>query len=248
LIFSSKGVIELLILDSHAHCGLTLPFERIRSLWDQGDIHGGVLFSPVEEIYDRGDRNFVDSPEFQKSRDDVHKYLESLKGENIYIFWFVWNDFSYPGEEFSGIKWHRHASEPKYLYGTKECDVIIEDICERQLPVILEEEFSNTLMLIEKFEKQTITIIPHLGNLNGGYERLKEAGVFENPFVYVDTSLASPYQVKDFVSNYGSDRIMFGSDYPFGDPVDECVKIKDLFSGEDLEKILAKNLLNLLYD
>ena len=47
----------LLALDSHVHCGLTLPLETIVRLWKEGNIDGGVLFSPVEEIYNRYDWN-----------------------------------------------------------------------------------------------------------------------------------------------------------------------------------------------
>ena len=74
----------MLVLDCHVHCGLTLTYERIRSLWEEGGIDGGVLFSPVEEIYDRGDRSFVDSPYYKESRRNVHEYLKSLKKENIF--------------------------------------------------------------------------------------------------------------------------------------------------------------------
>jgi len=234
------------ILDSHVHCGVTLPMERVQPLWEAGGIEGGALFSPVEEIYDRFDRNFVDSPSYAVSREKVHRYLESLRSEKHYIFWFVWNDFKTPGPDFSGIKWHRHGHEPDYLYGTRECEEIIEHICERRMPVILEEEFSRTLMMVEKFDGRTVTIIPHFGGLNGGYGRLKETGLFDDPTVYVDTALAAPGQIEDFASTYGVDRILFGSDFPFGDPVDECLKVKNIFTGEERRKVLGENLVNLL--
>ncbi len=236
----------MLTLDSHVHCGLSLPLERVMPLWEAADIEGGVLFSPVEEIYDRFDRHFVDSPYYAESREKVHRYLESLRSENLYIFWFVWNDFKEPGPDFSGIKWHRHSHEPDYLYGSKECEEIIEHICERRMPVILEEEFSRTLMMVEKFDGRTVTIIPHFGGLNGGYLRLKETGLFANPNVYVDTALAAPGHIEDFAATYGVDRILFGSDYPFGDPVDECSKVKSIFTGEERRKVLGENLVNLL--
>lgn len=234
------------VLDSHVHCGLTLPLERVKPLWEAGGIEGGVLFSPVEEIYDRFDRSFVDSSFYAESRDKVHQYLESLRSENLYIFWFVWNDFKIPGLNFSGIKWHRHGEEPDYLYGTKECDAIIEHICERRMPVILEEEFSRTMMMVKKFSGQTVTIIPHFGGLNGGYDRLKEAGLFEDPTVFVDTALAGPREIEDFAATYGVERILFGSDFPFGDPVHECLKVRNIFSGKELRKVLGENLVKLL--
>jgi len=234
------------VFDSHVHCGLTLPLERIQPLWDMGGIEGGVLFSPVEEIYDRFDPSFVDSPRYAESRENVHQYLESLRSEKRYIFWFVWNDFKIPGPDFLGIKWHRHSHEPDYLYETKECEEIIEHICKRRMPVILEEEFSRTLMMVEKFSGRTVTIIPHFGGLNGGYERLKDTGLFEDPYVYVDTALAGSRQIEDFAATYGVERILFGSDFPFGDPVEECRKVKNIFSGEEQRKVLGENLVHLL--
>jgi len=234
------------VLDSHAHCGLTLPFERLKPLWLKAEIEGGVLFSPVEEIYDRFDGNFIDSSSYQESRDNVHCYLQSVKSELTFVFWFVWNDFKKPGRKFSGIKWHRHAYEPHYLYGTRQCDQLIEYICQLRLPVILEEEFDRTREMVKIFMGRTVTIIPHFGNLNGGYYQLKRAGLFEDPAVYVDTALASSDQIEDFAATYGTDRILFGSDFPFGDPVQECLKVKSLFTGTERQRILGENLLDLL--
>ncbi len=234
------------ILDSHAHCGLSLPLERLKPLWEKGGIEGGVLFPPVEEIYERFDGSFVDSLAYRESRQNVHRYLQSIRSDLTFIFFFVWNDFKKPGKDFSGIKWHRHMGEPMYLYGTRECDELIEHICYRRLPVILEEEFARTRELVKIFSGRTVTIIPHFGNLNGGYSSLKKAGLFEDTSVYVDTSLASPDQIEDFAANYGSERILFGSDFPFGDPVHECLKVKKIFSGEERQKVLGENLIRLL--
>lgn len=64
-----------LVLDGHAHCGLTVPFEQIAYEWQTGEIQGGVIFSPVEEVYDRYDSSFTDSEEYRRSRSRVHKYL-----------------------------------------------------------------------------------------------------------------------------------------------------------------------------
>ena len=94
--------------------------------------------------------------------------------------------------------------------------------------------------------RRTTVIIPHLGMLNGGYENLKRAGVFENPTVYVDTALAGSTDMQDFVSNYGIDRILFGSDFPFGIPANERLKVERIFSGTEREKVLGQNLLALL--
>ncbi|KUK83502.1 MAG: putative metal-dependent hydrolase [Pelotomaculum thermopropionicum] len=233
-------------LDSHAHCGLTLPLETLLPLWDYGNIDGGVLFSPVEEVYDRYNRKFTDNESYRKSREKVHNYLKSLISERIFAYWFVWNDFLPPGQGFSGIKWHRHSNEPEYLYESEKCARFIDYVCNLHLPVIIEEEFHHTLQLVDRINRQTVVIIPHFGGLNGGYARLKEAGLFENNMVYVDTALAGSREIIDFAADYGTDRILFGSDFPFGEPAYECYKLERIFSGKTLEKVLAQNLLHLL--
>lgn len=236
----------MLALDAHAHCGLTLPFRRLEPEWESGNIKGGVLFSPVDEIYDRYDPHFTDSDRYKKSRERVHSYLESLMAELTFCYWFVWNDFILPKETFSGIKWHRHPYEPVYNYDAEGCEVFINHVCSLGLPIIIEEDFSNTLMLVNRIGGRTAVIIPHLGALNGGYEQLKRAGLFENKLVYADTALAGTYEMEDFAGEYGVDRIMFGSDFPFGDPSYERYKVEQVFYGRDREKVLAENLLALL--
>jgi predicted TIM-barrel fold metal-dependent hydrolase len=114
------------------------------------------------------------------------------------------------------------------------------------LPVIIEEEFHHTAELVNRFNGRTVAIVPHLGMLNGGYQRLKGAGLFENPAVYVDTALAGIREIEDFAACYGVERILFGSDFPFGNPAHERTKVEKIFNGEDLEKVLSRNLLGLL--
>lgn len=236
----------MLVLDAHAHCGPTLPWEKLHPYWRDGDIDGGVLFAPVEEIYDRYDRRFTDNDFYRQSRKDVHNYLESLIAEYIFVYWFVWNDYKLPRDSFQGIKWHRHDNEPEYQYDIPECEQFIDHVCGRNLPVIIEEEFHHTMELVERINGRTVVIIPHFGALNGGYGRLKKAGLFENPTIYVDTALAGYREIEDFAADYGVDRILFGSDFPFGNPTMERSKVEHIFSGKDREKVLAENLLALL--
>ena len=235
----------MLVLDAHVHCGTTLPFEKVEKSWHEGLIDGGVLISPVEEIYDRYNRSFTDSPYYQASRREVHRYLESIKKENIYRLWFVWNDFELPRPGFAGVKWHRHAYEPVYDYASPACERFLQYVYEQRLPILLEEEFRNTLDFVRRVDQRTVIIIPHMGGLNGGYWSLKRAGIFDLPTVYVDTALATPDEILDFACVYGTDRIMFGSDFPFGDPAWERAKVERIFSGADLEKVLSGNAVRL---
>ena len=100
--------------------------------------------------------------------------------------------------------------------------------------------------MVEKINNRTIIIIPHFGALNGGYSRLKEADLFENPMIFVDTALAGPGEIKDFAADYGVQRILFGSDFPFGEPARERSKVERIFTGKKRKRVLAENLLELL--
>lgn len=236
-----------IVLDGHTHCGLGLPFDHLAVEWKLAGIQGGVIFSPVEEIYDRYDPVFDDSQEYLRSRARVHQYLIELAArQNVYPYFFVWNDFCSVPQGFFGIKWHRHSGEPVYQYGTQRCLNLIEEICLRKLPVVLEEEFSNTLKFVDRIDGRTVVIIPHMGALNGGYGRLKSSGIFDMRNVWVDTALAGHGEIRDFAETYGTDRIIFGSDYPFGVPSAEKRKVFHLFSGHDLTSVLSGNLMRLL--
>ena len=236
-----------LVLDSHTHCGLTVPFEDLSQEWELGAIDGGVVFSPVEEIYDRYDPYFTDSDDYGCSRRRVHDYLLKLGvTKTIFPYFFIWNDFAPIPAGFVGIKWHRHPGEPVYLYESAQCQNKIDEICGKRLPVVLEEEFANTLHFIKIISGRTVVIIPHMGALNGGFYKLKKAGVFENETVWVDTALASRQEIDDFADAYGIERMMFGSDYPFGTPASEKRKVMECFSGSDLASVWSWNLLRLL--
>ena len=206
-----------------------------------------LSFSPVEEIYDRYDPRFTDSEEFRRSRSAVHDYLMELSSrDHIYPYFFVWNDFVPIPDVFVGIKWHRHPGEPTYDYGSPRCEQTLDHIRRHRLPIVLEEEFHHTLDFIERIDGGTVVIIPHMGGLNGGYRRLKEAGVFHRSNIRADTALASAREIADFAESYGIERLLFGSDYPFGVPAHEKRKVADLFSGEDRDAVLAGNLLSVL--
>ncbi len=236
-----------LVLDGHTHCGFTVPYDELSREWQVAGIDGGVMFSPVEEIYDRYDPWFSDSDGYRTSRSKVHKYLLDLASrDHIHPYFFVWNDFLPVPDGFVGIKWHRHPGEPKYNYRTRECEAVVEQICQKQLPIVLEEEFENTVDFVDKIDNRTTVIIPHMGGLNGGYRRLREARVFDRKSVWVDTALASAAEIADFAERYGIERIIFGSDYPFGVPAHGKRKVERLFSGQDRELVLSGNLLRLL--
>ncbi len=233
------------IIDAHAHCGIQerFPPQSFADYFDHvkgSEITGVVMFAPVAEIYDRYAFRFEDTPEWQEKRWAANDYLLTVANDELEVFpyFFVWNDFAV-GQltpQQWGIKWHRHADEPVYHYDSPGCMKAVEVIRQRNLPVVFEEELKNTLRFINEIATGIRVIIPHLGFLNGGYRKLSDFGIWENPDVFTDTSLASPHDIMDYVRNYGHERIMFGSDFPFGEPVRELAKVSKLDISQEMKE------------
>ncbi len=242
------------IIDCHHHCGVqnvSWGWEQKRPLLQAAGIRGVGLIPPVEDIYDRLDPGFIDSPAWQACRRRAHRYLLELHdpGFRFFPYFFVWNDFAWEdlGPEFVAIKWHRHPDEPAYRYDHPRCREFLQVVRERGLPILLEESFDNTRFFLERLAPDLPVVIPHLGALNGGYMRLKAAGVWDRPRTYADSSTAEPAEIEDFLARYGSSRLLFGSDHPFGDPQIELAKIVSLNLPEDEARAVLGDNFRRLY-
>lgn len=246
------------IIDAHAHCGIQddFPPQSIDDYLDHvGDsgISGAVMIPPVIEIYDRYNPDFEDNPRWCDRRRRANQYLIDLEDHSfrVFPFFFIWNDFAVeqllPGHR--GIKWHRHSDEPSYHYDDPRCMETIHEIRRRNMVVCLEEEWHYTLKFINELAPGVRIIIPHCGLLNGGYDGFCHSGIWEMPHIYTDTSLVPSDLVIDYVRRYGTERIMFGSDFPFGDPRGEFRKVMRMkLSDGEKEAIVGANVERLLYD
>ena len=61
-------------------------------------------------------------------------------------------------------------------------------IRDRGLPILLEEEFQYTVQFVREWAPACRILVPHVGNLNGGYIALKAVGVWALPNVFTDSS------------------------------------------------------------
>jgi uncharacterized protein len=180
------------IIDCHIHCGVqhvSWGWEGIRPLLLDAGIQGAGLIPPVEDIYDRYDFHFTDTPAWQTCRRQAHQYLLGLKksseGRRLCLpdclekgrplsqpanpdadietlpYFFVWNDFAYEelGPEFVAVKWHRHANEPEYRYDDARCREFLAAVKARGLPILLEETFTNTLFFLEQMLPDGVPLI-----------------------------------------------------------------------------------------
>jgi hypothetical protein len=244
----------MIAIDSHIHCGIqnvSLPFDAIEPLLQEADITGACLFAPVEDVYDRYDPHFQDTPAWRHTRREANRYVLGLAGQraHTYPYLFVWNDFALEelDQPFCGIKWHRHTDEPVYHYDDPQCARILQEITARRLPIVLEESFANTLRFIFELGPESVVIIPHMGLLNGSYEALERAGVWRRKNTFADTALASGAEMRHFLQHYGAERLLFGSDFPFGDPRHELRKVHSLgLSDAGLEQVLGGNIRRLI--
>jgi hypothetical protein len=244
----------LRIIDSHIHCGVQhvdLPYEDIEPLLRRDGISGACMFAPVEDIYDRDNFDFQDNNDWRRTRRKANRYLLQLaaEGEAVFPYLFVWNDFAVDElhHPYCGIKWHRHSYEPEYHYEDPRCARMIEEITRRRLPIVLEESFDNTLRFVERLAPEAVIIIPHLGGLNGSYQSLDRAGIWRRANVYADSALASTAEIRHFLEYYGPEKLLFGSDYPFGTPGQELGKIERMkLSAADFERVVSGNILALL--
>lgn len=243
------------IIDAHAHCGRQdrSPPQALEDYLEHSrgsGIVGAVMFPPVYEIYDRYDCSFEDNDHWRRRRDAANRYLIELETPfEVIPFYFVWNDFALDKitSLHRGIKWHRHSDEPEYHYDDPRCLAVLSEIRRRNLPVVLEEEWHKTTMFIDTLASGIRVVIPHCGLLNGGYERFRRQDIWGHPDIYTDTSLVPGEVIADYVDRYGSERIMFGSDFPFGDPRRELGKIMRLrLADAEKEALVGGNVRRLL--
>jgi predicted TIM-barrel fold metal-dependent hydrolase len=154
------------------------------------------------------------------------------------------------GKPFYGGKWH-------WMRGVQDCssnyqalkDPKLEEFIDASekidLPIVIEEEFAFTEALVKK-TKNLKVIIPHLGGLGGNpMDFLNTFKGRDN--VYFDTALASSDTVMKFIDKIGHERILFGSDIPFGTMKWEMEKVLSLpIVDEKKEWVLSKNLKRLI--
>ncbi len=154
------------------------------------------------------------------------------------------------GKGFYGGKWH-------WMRGIQDCssnyqaleDPKLREFIETSeridLPIVFEEELAFTEAFVRKTKHLKI-IIPHLGMLGGNpMDFLHAFKGREN--VYFDTALAGSDTVMKFIEKIGYERILFGSDIPFGTMKWEVEKVLSLPIEDDKKEwIFSKNLKRLI--
>lgn len=129
------------------------------------------------------------------------------------------------------------------------------EAAEGRLPILIhmgdaEKDSSSPerlLTVLKKFPKLTV-IGAHLG----GYQKWESAyEILAGMNLYFDTSSSlpflSPETAADIIRKHGSDKVLFGTDYPMWMPNEELDRFMKLpLTDEEREKILWKNCAKLL--
>lgn len=215
------------IIDSHIHWGgslalpgVTITTQELLRQAEESGVDRMVIFPfPSTAIADR--------------RINETLLLEAEAIDRFIPYYYIPDDLlPIPrGKGFYGGKWH-------WVGGVQDCssnyDVLNDPGLEKfigeseaiDLPLVFEEELAFT----EAFVKMTKTlkvIVPHMGMLGGNPLDFLRAFKGRGN-VYFDTSLASPHTVIEFEKEIGSERILFGSDIPFGAMKREVEKVLSL--------------------
>jgi len=234
------------IIDSHTHWGHSLSLLGVNVTSDE--LLQQAQQSGVERVV------IFPFPSTAIANKEMNDSLleEAKKNEKFIPYWYIPEDLQpIPKEKgFLGGKWHwirgvQDCSSNYDLLKDPQLKIFIEESEKTDLPIVFEEELSFT----ENFVKMTNSlkvIIPHMGMLGGNpLDFLETFKTVQN--VYFDTSLAGKMTISKFIEKIGPERIIFGSDIPFGIMKHELEKILSL-SLEEAKKelILSRNIKRLI--
>ena len=127
----------------------------------------------------------------------------------------------------------------------------IYELCEGRLPILIHTgdsryDFSNPnrMMPILDIYKNLIVIGAHFGGWSLWEEATEKLCKYKNFYVDCSSSLyaMTPEKAKELIMAYGTDRVLFGTDYPMWKPVDEIKRFMQIeLSVEEREAIFYNN-------
>lgn len=234
-----------MIVDAHTHLGsfplfnVSLDADSLIKLMDDNGLNHAILFSFPNEL----------------TLDAVSRYRERLSG-------LVWVN-PHDGESalkaievgvkewgFKGIKLHPLLDA--YLPDSEIVFPVMELANELRIPVLfhcghppwsLPWHFGD---LADRFSDVQI-VLAHMGHghivyINGALEI-----AYKHNNIYLETSgMPMHGKIKEAVCKVGVDRVMYGSDTPFGHPAFELKKVEvSGINSYELEKVLSKNAIEL---
>lgn len=243
------------IIDAHVHIGRKhLPLEQVQDVLDKSDVDRAVVFADPESSDIPGDNQYV--LEVADRTDHIPFFYiggNAYSGNRPFqdlpdpeavtpyrgIKWHCWHT---PGHDFGGAYLGMDSDQIEQALTEPRMRDLMEKVKEMGIPVNFEEHFDVTVRFIDLYPEISI-ILPHMGGLNGGTERIL-AAVGDKPNVWFDVSLAGINE--ELISHYGSQKFLCGSDHPYGSPAWSVDRIRKLrISEEEREALFSGNILSL---
>ena len=215
-----------LVIDSHSHWGPSLSM--------------GTVVTTAELQRQREETGIsyvvlIPFPSTAIASDDINVQLleETRRVKGFIPYHYIRENFDIkgfdpiPGEYYGG-KWHwmrgwQDTASNYQVLDDPFLPGLVEKLRKINKPIIFEEDLDFTVRFVDMADGVTL-IIPHLGLLGGNpYDFLR--AFKDNESIYFDTALASRDQIKRFVETIGPERVLFGSDVPFGSMHSELEKI-----------------------
>ncbi len=122
---------------------------------------------------------------------------------------------------------------------------LIDDLTMTGKPILFEERFLPFTKRFAEMADGLSLIIPHLGMTGGNPVDFLET--FKNkPKVCFSTALAGKDMIVRFIETIGPERVLFGSNFPFGSMAAGVSKILSLpVSDVDKDLIMGRNIVKL---
>ncbi|NLN61237.1 MAG: amidohydrolase family protein [Deltaproteobacteria bacterium] len=231
-----------IIVDSHVHWGysITLGTEVTTQMIlseqkEAGVTHVVILPFPSTAIM---------SPDINPQLLD-----ETTRVPHFIPYFYIRENFSPIPAGYNGGKWHwmrgiQDAASNYNVLDDPDLPELVQKLEAADKPIIFEEELDFTVRFVERFPNLKL-IIPHLGLLGGNpLDFLEHFKAKSN--IYFDTALAQTSTIDRFVRTVGPERVIFGSDIPFGSMENELSKVLALkLNKAEMERILSLNILKL---
>lgn len=236
-----------LIIDSHSHWGPS-------SSMGIDVTTGQLLHQQKESGVDYVIIIPFPSTAIENNAINVRILDESRRVDSFFPYHYIRENYDTEGFDpipaaYFGGKWHwmrgwQDSASNYSVLADPALAGLVQGIAGTGKPVIFEEELKFTKTFADMFPEITL-IIPHLGLL-GGYPLDFLKAFRNNENVYFDTALGSRDMIFEFVRTIGPERVLFGSDVPFGTMKSELAKVTGLsLAHRDKELILSQNAIRL---
>ncbi len=248
----------MVVIDGHTHFagpGKGLPpcsVEEFLSVMDENGIDAVVTTPPYSSI--GADRTYDDANAFladamERAPDRILGFIRVNPHLQEHALKSIEEGVRHQG--FRGVK--LHPRNEAFAINSEELAFPIAELAARlRVPLLIHTGEPDTYGfaqptlvggLADAFPEVTL-ILGHMG------KRLFEDAIlvakwFEN--IVLETSFRSPREIARAVNRVGAERVVYGSDMPFGIPEIEMMKIRLCeISGEAKEKVLGENMARIL--